>query len=366
MTAGPVTRRAVAGGRSVGARPVLDVVVRLDAHPRAAVGVRPPQSLGDHLREQDPGPAATPGLLDRLQSCALTGRGGAHFPVAAKWRSVLLGGGAATVVANGAESEPASAKDEVLLQRRPHLVLDGLALAVKALGAEEGVLWVHEASSALGALAVALRERSTAGVPDPILRVVTAPASYLSGESSAVRRALAGGPLLPAPRGTRPPERACVVQNVETLARVALIARDVPGAADSALVTVLDEGLRTVTEAAPGETIEHVVLRTRGVGGPPPRAVLVGGYAGTWVPWPQARALAPAGPGRWPESGAGLLAVLPHGACGLAETAALLRYLAGSSARQCGPPVRAALARRSRGQPAAWQGGTAGAGPARR
>jgi NADH:ubiquinone oxidoreductase subunit F (NADH-binding) len=323
-----------------GAGRVLDEAVRLDArHRHAAVGLRPPQTLGDHLRGHGPAPLGGAALLDRLEDCGLTGHGGGHFPVAAKWRSVLLGGGTATVVANAAESDPASAKDEVLLRQRPHLVLDGLALAVRVLGAREGVLWLHEASSALDAVAAALRERSTAGLADPPLRVVDAPASYLAGESSAVRRSLAGGPLLPGPRDVPQSLGSPVIQNVETLARVALVARGAVDAADAALVTVLDEGLRTVTETVPAETVAGVVLRTRGFGGPPPRAVLVGGYAGTWVSWEQAQELALAGPTRWAGTGTGLVAVLPYGACGLAETAALLRYLAGSSAGQCGPCV---------------------------
>ena len=68
----------------------------------------------------------------------LTGNGGGHFPVARKWRTVLRHGGGGIVVANGAESEPASAKDRALLTTVPHLVLDGLACAAEVLGARRG------------------------------------------------------------------------------------------------------------------------------------------------------------------------------------------------------------------------------------
>ena len=289
-------------GRLAPPAALLDAAVHLPTVHGSVPGAL--QSLGEHLRRYGPSPAA--GLLDRLHDHALTGRGGAHFPVAAKWRSVMLTGGTATVVANGAESEPASAKDLVLLALRPHLVLDGLALAGAVLGARETVLWVHEDSAALPAVARALRERSTAGLPGPPVRVVTASATYLSGESGAIRRSLAGGPLLPAPDGGARHPGAAVVQNVETLARVALVARGLPGAADAALVTVLDDGLRTVVEAAPGETIAEVLRRVRGVGGPPPQAVLLGGYAGTWLPWRAAADRALAGPDRDADTGAGL------------------------------------------------------------
>ena len=48
-----------------------------------------------------------------------------------------------TVIANGAESEPASAKDRLLLSQAPHLVLDGMALAAEAVGATRAYLCVH-------------------------------------------------------------------------------------------------------------------------------------------------------------------------------------------------------------------------------
>lgn len=74
----------------------------------------------------------------------------------------------------------------------------------------------------------------------------------------------------------------------------------------------------------------------------PPAAVLVGGYAGTWVDGPAAWWTPFDRPGLervGGRPGCGLVAVLPHGACGLAETARLARYLAGESAGQCGPCV---------------------------
>ncbi len=58
-------------------------------------------------------------------------------------------------------------------------------------------------------------------------------------------------------------------------------------------------------------------------------AVLAGGFFGSWLPVPLSTTA--------PERGAGVLVALPEGACGLAETAAALGYLAAQSARQCGP-----------------------------
>ena len=320
---------------------ILDRPVDLDGDRPA--GAPRPRSLADELHAL--GYARVEGLLDRLDAAALTGRGGAHFGTAAKWRSVLAAGGVAVVVANAAESEPASAKDAALLQLRPHLVLDGLALTARALGARQAVVWVHEAAPALAALAGALRERGAAGLAEVPIRVLAAPATYLAGESSAIRRSLAGGPALPAPYQARSahggaPAPRVLVQNAETLARVALLARGHTAAADHALVTVADAGRRTVLEAGPADTVAGLLMRSRrGALVPEPSAVLLGGWAGTWLPWHVARAAGLAGALRHPASGAGLVSPLPPGACGLAETARILRYLARSGAGQCGPCV---------------------------
>ena len=108
------------------------------------------------------------GLVDLLAEAALTGRGGGHFPAAAKWRTVRATtrrtGVLPIVVANAAEGEPASAKDAALLARRPHLVLDGLADAAEAVAATEAVIWLHDSAHELNRVVVhALQERRAAG-----------------------------------------------------------------------------------------------------------------------------------------------------------------------------------------------------------
>ncbi len=327
-----------------------------------------PESLREHHSRfggrPDFGAGSRSGLLlDALDQIELAGRGGAHFPVAAKWRTALDAGGGGTVVANAAEGEPASAKDAALLRHRPHLVLDGLAIAAEALGAERAVVWLHRSAAAtLRALDAALAERRTERRPerrpDRLIELVTGPDSYLSGESSAVVRALDGGPALPAFR-REPAARSgvgglpTVVHNVETLARVALAARTgAAGYRDSTLLTVLVGGVRVVLEVDPQTTLAAAVWHAGGLvprrsdrQGPArladrAQAVLIGGYGGTWMRWDQAAdlplrhaALRRAGAGL----GAGVLAPLPTRACGLAETATVLGYLADSGAQQCGP-----------------------------
>src|SRR5580704_17719271 len=96
-----------------------------------------PATLRRHADTYGPPPVISRGgLLDQVAAARLTGRGGAGFPTGVKMRAVASNRGAAVVVANGMESEPASEKDQALLARAPHLVLDGAALAARAVGAD--------------------------------------------------------------------------------------------------------------------------------------------------------------------------------------------------------------------------------------
>ena len=72
-----------------------------------------------------------------VERSGLRGRGGAAFPTATKLRSVASGRGRRIVVVNAKESEPASAKDMVLLTELPHLVLDGATVAAETVEADE-------------------------------------------------------------------------------------------------------------------------------------------------------------------------------------------------------------------------------------
>lgn len=293
------------------------------------------------------GPRATE-LIAYLEEIELTGHGGGHFPAATKWRAVRAARRAglhrpSVVVGNGAEGEPLSAKDAALMSVRPHLVLDGLAIAAEAVHATEAILWLHEdAVEGYDALRGALAERRAAGLPDPAVRFAFAPARYLSGESSAVMRGLSGGPTLPAFR--REPAaasgvdgRPTLLHNVETLARVALAARDrrdgTSMATATRLLTVAAPGHRVVLELTADAPLGTAVRTVTGA--QPMQAVLLGGYGGEWRPWATVDHVPLAQLGK--SLGAGV--VLPLGAhdCGIARTAEIAGYLADSSARQCGP-----------------------------
>ena len=244
------------------------------------------ESLADHRRGR-PGPLEVDGLLQRAADAELRGYGGAFFPVARKWQAAIDAGGRGIVVANGAESEPASGKDAALLQLRPHLVLDGLKATVRATGSTEAVLWLHKgAQHSRVSIERALVERRAAGVTDVPIRIVEGPARYLSGESTAIIRALSGGPALPhtmpVPAAIKGVDgRPTLVHNIETLARVGLLATGFEPA-QSRLLTVTTPSGRMVVDADPSETLASLVER---LGGGDTSAVLLGGYGGTWHRW---------------------------------------------------------------------------------
>src|SRR5574341_1502568 len=98
-------------------------------------------------------------LVAAVERSGLRGRGGAAFPTGTKLRAVRDGRRAPVVVVNGAEGEPASGKDKLLLTTAPHLVLDGALLAAAALGARDVVVCVDQsATAARGAVTRALAE----------------------------------------------------------------------------------------------------------------------------------------------------------------------------------------------------------------
>jgi len=286
-------------------------------------------------------------LIADLEAAGLTGRGGAAFPVHRKLAAVAKARGHKVIVANGAESEPASHKDAVLLRLAPNLVLDGLQLAAEAIGAREAHLYLHQGANP--EILRALAERSAANLDRVTVTVTKAPPRFLAGQEAALVNRLSGGPALPTFTPPRVFERGVggaptLVQNVETLAHIALIARygpqwfralgthDEPG---SMLATIYHATDRPeVVEAGIGTPLSTLV-KTTGA-----QALLVGGFHGTWLPMPLAaqrtldnKSLSQNGA----ALGAGLLAALPKDRCGLAEAARITRYLAAESAGQCGP-----------------------------
>ena len=273
------------------------------AAPRLLGGLRDdgrPVSLAAHGERHGPLPLdlSPAELRERVTASGVTGRGGAGFPTGAKLDAVLRAGKRPIVVANGAEGEPPSGKDKVLLAYAPHLVIDGALLVAHAVNARQVVIATAAAARPFVKQALAERRREgrisvqTAGVPD----------RFVAGEETALVQFLNGGPALPTFAPPRPYERGVngaptVVLNVETLAHVALIARygpawfrsvGTPAEPGSALVTlsgaVRDPGVYEIELGS-----SFTALLEEGGATREAQAYLVGGYFGTWLSAADAR-----------------------------------------------------------------------------
>ena len=304
-------------------------------------------------------------LVELIADCALRGRGGAAFPVARKLRAVMAARGRPTVVANGSESEPLSGKDALLLRELPHLVLDGAELVARAVGAPRAIIAVKGSAAEHGLLERAIGERRALGRDQVNFELFAAAEGFISGQETALVSQINGGNGLPAFQPPRVSERGVarrptLVQNVETLAQIALIARhgvdwyraigtaEEPG---STLITLVRAGAGpAVYEVAYGTPLHDVLAAARidatALGG-----LLIGGYFGTWLSAGLVNdvRLSHEALDRHDASlGCGVIAPLPASACPVAETVRVSAYLAAQSAGQCGPCVHgsAAIARR--------------------
>ncbi len=313
LSVGEVSPRVFAAGRSATA----------EAH---ALAFGPRRGLGRDA------------LVGELERSGLTGRGGAAFPAYRKL-AVATGRRAPVVIGNGAEGEPWSWKDAVLLANAPHLVLDGLLDVAAALGARRTILYLDGRSVA--PVAAAIAERTDAGG----VELIEADDRFIAGEASAVVNAIQNGIALPVDRVRRLTEsgldrRPTVVHNVETLAQLALVDRyggdwfrsvGDPARPGTRLVTVTgDVATEGVFEVPTDLDVASVVARA---GGEARLAsgVLLGGYHGQWIT--AGETTVPPGD----RAGAGVVHVLGPQRCGLAVTAGIVAELAEASAGQCGP-----------------------------
>lgn len=186
---------------------------------------------------------AQPGsaLIDALDSARLLGRGGAGYPVAAKWRACAgQPVRERVVVCNADEGEPGTFKDRTLLRLQPDAVIEGMTLAAWALGARHGLLYLRgEYRWLLPGLQQVLARRRAAGLLgtgiagqpgfDFDIDIHLGAGAYVCGEESALLESLEGKRGVPRIRPPYPSSQGwrglpTVVNNVETFCCVAQIA----------------------------------------------------------------------------------------------------------------------------------------------
>ncbi|MEA2220404.1 MAG: hypothetical protein QOJ35_3030 [Solirubrobacteraceae bacterium] len=180
-------------------------------------------------------------LLDEVKAAHVRGRGGAGFDAGAKWAFARAAAGERKfIVANGDEGDPGSYIDKVLMEHHPELLLEGMALAGYAVGADHGFVLTRSeyprSKPRLEAVARAARDAGVLGAS--VLgtdfafdvTIVEGAGSYVVGEETALLACLQGlrgtvsaRPPFPAQRGLH--GMPTVVNNVETLCNVPLVAR---------------------------------------------------------------------------------------------------------------------------------------------
>jgi NADH:ubiquinone oxidoreductase subunit F (NADH-binding) len=175
-------------------------------------------------------------VLSELQASGLRGRGGAGFAMGTKASFLPKGDMDKYVVCNADESEPGTFKDRVILAELPHLVVEGVLVACRVIGATTAIVYLrHEYGPEKTALAREIERARAEGVLAAAgvasLTVFTSPGGYILGEETALLEALEGRrgeprnkPPFPGTHGLY--GNPTLINNVETFAHVPRILAD--------------------------------------------------------------------------------------------------------------------------------------------
>jgi len=164
-------------------------------------------------------------LVDELEASGLQGCGGAAFPAHVKWRAVRREDGPRHVVVNADEGEPGTFKDREVLLRRPHRLIEGMAIAARTIGADKAWIYLRgEFQDARRALERALAE-ATPHLRGLEVKIALGRGAYICGEETALLEALEGRRGMPRMKPPFPTQkglfgRPTLMHNVETLACV--------------------------------------------------------------------------------------------------------------------------------------------------
>jgi NADH-quinone oxidoreductase subunit F len=248
-------------------------------------------------------------VIETVENSGLVGRGGAGFPTGRKWRFTRSAPGQPHyLVCNADESEPGTFKDRVLMEHRPHLLLEGIALGAYAIGAQRCFLFIRgEYPEATQAMREAIAEAEAARLlGDRILgtefscfvEIRRGGGAYICGEETALFEAIEGKRGFPRVKPPFPTThgvfgRPTSINNVETLASVpGIILNGVDWyrqwgtekSTGTKLVSVSGHVRRPgVYEIPFGITLRDLLDRhCQGVQGTL-KAVLMGGAAGTFL-----------------------------------------------------------------------------------
>jgi len=179
-------------------------------------------------------------VIDIVEQSGLRGKGGAGFPTGRKWKFVPKGAPLKYVVVNGDEAEPCTFKDHLLMERAPHLLVEGIILAAYAVGARKAYIYVrregYRARERLREAVAAAYARNFLGRSifgremDLDVVVHTGAGAYIAGEETALLESLEGKRAMPRARPPFPAVvglygKPTVINNVETLSHLPAVIR---------------------------------------------------------------------------------------------------------------------------------------------
>ncbi len=170
-------------------------------------------------------------VIDVLKESGLRGMGGAGFPAGLKWSFVLSApGDEKFVVCNADESEPGTFKDRAIMDSHPELVVEGILIACRAVGADRAIIYIrHEYGAQARRLARAIdraRKARLVGTKNtPLLEIFTSPGGYICGEETALLEVLEDKRAQPRDKPPFPGTaglfgKPTLINNVETFALI--------------------------------------------------------------------------------------------------------------------------------------------------
>lgn len=199
-----------------------------------AISVRGYEALAKVIEENNPD-----AVIDTITKSGLRGRGGGGFPTGMKWKFTAANrGGKSYVVCNGDEGDPGAFMDRSVMEGDPHKLLEGMAIAGFAVGADEAYIYVR----AEYPLAIKRLRKAIADAEEKhflgehimgsdfsfTIHIKEGAGAFVCGEETALIASIEGERGMPRPKPPFPANkglfgRPTLINNVETLANVPLI-----------------------------------------------------------------------------------------------------------------------------------------------
>jgi NADH-quinone oxidoreductase subunit F len=225
-------------------------------------------------------------IIKTVLDSGLRGRGGGGFPTGRKWDAAKIEAGPKKyVICNGDEGDPGAFMDRSVMEGNPHSVIEGMLIAAKAIGADEGYIYVRtEYPLAVKRLRIAVSEAEKAGLLGSNifgsglsfkLNVMEGAGAFVCGEETALMASVEGQRGMPRPKPPFPAKsglfgKPTIINNVETLASVPLVLKMGPEKFKS-VGTATSPGTKTfaltghvcntgLIEVPFGKTLREVVL----------------------------------------------------------------------------------------------------------